>query len=238
MDLSDQRMACLRMAMDLNCNTEPLLKAASGLMAFIASGDATPAVEVKQEEQPAAEASALVESLTPAEPAIDPIAACGTALQMPESGELADAEAVATNSVGAAVEAASEASTGEAGAVAAPEVEAIAAEEATAEAIAEEAPAVDEPETVPSVEEPANSEAATGEATAAEPVAETEAAAEVAVDDAAEASTEAATPDTELQGETAEAVEAAEADVSQNVIAEAATAAAETVADEATATQH
>jgi hypothetical protein len=80
MDLSDQRMACLRMAMELNCKTEPLLQAANELMAFVAHGPAAAA-------QPAE-----IQELSAAEPAVDAIAACGTALVMPEGGELALAE--------------------------------------------------------------------------------------------------------------------------------------------------
>ena len=89
MDLSDQRLACLRMAMDLNCNTEPLIKAANELMAFVANGPPAPAAaEVKED---------LKQTEAAAESVLDPIAACGTALQMPESGELALAEAANSN---------------------------------------------------------------------------------------------------------------------------------------------
>jgi hypothetical protein len=83
MDLTDQRLACLRMAMELNCKTEPLLKAANELMSFIATGSAhTPA---QNDAKPEVETAA-------AEPAIDTIAACGTALQMPDVGGLEAAQ--------------------------------------------------------------------------------------------------------------------------------------------------
>lgn len=83
MDLTDQRLACLRMAMELNCKTEPLLKAANELMSFIATGSAhTPA---QNDAKPEVETAAT-------EPAIDTIAACGTALQMSDVGGLEAAQ--------------------------------------------------------------------------------------------------------------------------------------------------
>ncbi len=82
MDLTDQRLACLRMAMELNCNTEPLLKAANELMSFIATGTAQAPAEVLTKQ----------DTETAADPAIDTIAACGTALQMPDVGGLEAAQ--------------------------------------------------------------------------------------------------------------------------------------------------
>ncbi len=108
MDLSDQRMACLRMAMDLNCKTEPLLQAANELMAFIAHGSETASQPSESKEQ-------IV-----SEPVVDAIAACGTALVMPEVGGLELAEVVSTEERAAEPQDAPASETAEAVASAAP----------------------------------------------------------------------------------------------------------------------
>jgi hypothetical protein len=102
----DQRMQCLRMAIELGGKTEPIVSAAQQLLDFVHGKerqemktsaepalDETPAVE--QASAPAETAAAVEQSVAPAETsepiAADAIAACGTAMVMPESGDLADA---------------------------------------------------------------------------------------------------------------------------------------------------
>ena len=103
MDLQDHRMACLRMAFELQGKHEHILKAANDFHAFVTTG-----------ELPAPAPMVLVASpqeAIAAETAEDAIAHCGTALEMPESGDLADAELPAVEATPAeapAVEAAAE----------------------------------------------------------------------------------------------------------------------------------
>ena len=102
----DQRMQCLRMAIELGGKTEPIVSAAQQLLDFVHGKerqeirtsakpvlDKAPAVE--QASAPAETAAPVEQSVAPAEitePIVaDAIAACGTALVMPESGDLADA---------------------------------------------------------------------------------------------------------------------------------------------------
>ena len=91
MDQQDQRMECLRMAIELGGKAEPIVSAAQQLLDFV-SGTQHPAIA----------ASTELVSVEAAEPrpgpadapeavATDAIAACGTALVMPEGGDLADA---------------------------------------------------------------------------------------------------------------------------------------------------
>ena len=91
MDQQDQRMECLRMAIELGGKTEPIVSAAQQLLDFV-SGTQHPVIA----------ASTELASVEAAEPrpgpadapeavATDAIAACGTALVMPNGGELADA---------------------------------------------------------------------------------------------------------------------------------------------------
>ena len=105
MDLQDQRMQCLKMAFELGGDTERVLAAAQRMLDFVA-GTAQPAVTAAEpaspeptaepasvmEARPEAPAEAVAEAVdaeaVAAEVVADPIAACGTALVMPESGSL------------------------------------------------------------------------------------------------------------------------------------------------------
>ena len=91
MDQQDQRMECLRMAIELGGKAEPIVSAAQQLLDFV-SGTQHPAIA----------ASTELVSVEAAEPrpgpadapeavATDAIAACGTALVMPEGVIYADA---------------------------------------------------------------------------------------------------------------------------------------------------
>ncbi len=74
MDLQELRLSCLKMAYEHGGKPEALLSAANALMDFILK-DPAPAVAASE----------------PAPQPVSPeaIAACGTALQMPEGGDLA-----------------------------------------------------------------------------------------------------------------------------------------------------
>src|SRR5215475_16217647 len=67
MDLQDQRIACLRMAIDMGCTPDTAIGVAMGLMDFVASGTIPPPSK----------------AATP-----DPVAACGTVLAAPAAAEL------------------------------------------------------------------------------------------------------------------------------------------------------
>ena len=166
MDLQDQRMQCLKMAFELGGDTERVLTAAQRMLDFVA-GAAQPAVPVAEpaspepaaepasvmEEKPEAPAAAVAETVA-AEPLLrrplsrrrwrhvvaDPIAACGTALVMPESGNLADALPSPETVEAVADPAPAAESTVETAPAAEAAGEVIAAEEAAAPA---EAPAAD-----------------------------------------------------------------------------------------------
>jgi ubiquinol-cytochrome c reductase cytochrome c1 subunit len=89
----DQRMECLRMAFELGGKTEPIISAAQQLFDFV---HAKPQQTAELSTQPApAEAPAAEQppvSAEAPEPSVaDAIAACGTALVMPEGGDLIDA---------------------------------------------------------------------------------------------------------------------------------------------------
>ncbi len=84
MDLHEQRLQCLKMAFELGGKPEPVLSAAQQLLDFL-----NPKPQSEAGDAPIAHASSVSEPVP--EPVPDPIAACGTALVMPEGGELADA---------------------------------------------------------------------------------------------------------------------------------------------------
>src|SRR5215472_9059818 len=72
MDLHDQRIACLRMAIDMGCTPDTAIQVAMDLMGFVASGtNPSPA-----------------KTATP-----DPVSACGTVLAAPAATELTAAPA-------------------------------------------------------------------------------------------------------------------------------------------------
>jgi len=97
MDLQQQRMECLKMAFELRGNTDPIVSAAQQLLEFVTGTQASTSSEALTEQVTSPEAPAEEpvaanppEAATEA-PTADAIAACGTALVLPESGELADA---------------------------------------------------------------------------------------------------------------------------------------------------
>ena len=88
----DHRMECLRMAFELGGKTEPIVSAARQLLDFLhgreeQSAEANP--EPTLTETPAVETTVTLEAAPPL--AAEAIAACGTAMLIPEGGELADA---------------------------------------------------------------------------------------------------------------------------------------------------
>jgi hypothetical protein len=97
MDLQQQRMECLKMAFELGGKTDPIVGAAQQLLDFVAGKQAQPTTEQAAETTvtavPSVEdhaASTAPENVVET-PSADAIAACGTVLVLPESGELADA---------------------------------------------------------------------------------------------------------------------------------------------------
>ena len=129
MDQEELRLNCLRMAYELGGKTDAIISAANDLMSFVTKG---PTADKSAPEAAVAEGAPNEVSASATEPAAaDRIAACGTALEMPESGDLAhagpavevmaavEAEPVATAEV---TEAPSEAPAEEAAIVAAPTV--------------------------------------------------------------------------------------------------------------------
>ena len=105
MDMQEHRMQCLRMAFDLKGDHEAVLSAAEKLHAFVAGPQATTAAV---ETAAAVAHEPVVETVTaptpeahedsqPVATIADPIAACGTAMTMAPSGDLADAVPVAEN---------------------------------------------------------------------------------------------------------------------------------------------
>jgi ribonuclease E len=136
MDLEELRLNCLRMAHELGGKSEAVISAANDLLSFVMNGPAAGTHALAPEPATTKEAPSEV-SEPAAEPAVtDRIAACGTALEMPEGGDLAQAEPVVE------VEAAAEAE---------PAAPVEVTEAATSEAAAEEAEAISEP--VAAVEE-------------------------------------------------------------------------------------
>ncbi len=85
------------MAFELRGNTDPIVSAAQQLLEFVTGTQASPATEAPVElatspQAPTEEQVAVTPSETTIEaPSAEAIAACGTALVLPESGELADA---------------------------------------------------------------------------------------------------------------------------------------------------
>ncbi|MGC2628337.1 MAG: hypothetical protein WA265_00060 [Rhodomicrobium sp.] len=140
MDLLDKRMQCLRMAAGLGGDVDAVMDAAQRMLNFVEGAEpASPAANSPPEPVAAAEplaevaagAGAIAET-APFEPlAADPIAACGTALVMPESGSLT--EAVLSTEAVPVAEAPAEAAATEAHAEAA-------VEEGPSEVTVEEAP--------------------------------------------------------------------------------------------------
>jgi hypothetical protein len=97
MDLQQQRMECLKMAFELGGKTDPIVGAAQQLLDFVAGKQTPSTTEQAAETAPTAEplveehaASTAPENIAET-PSPDAIAACGTVLVLPESGELADA---------------------------------------------------------------------------------------------------------------------------------------------------
>ena len=108
MDLQDTRMQCLRMAAELSGKVDAVIAAAQRMFDFVKGAEpAEPAAAVDapaadnspeliavaepQAEAATAQAGAIAEAVTSEPLVADPIAACGTALVMPESGNLAEA---------------------------------------------------------------------------------------------------------------------------------------------------
>jgi len=97
MDLQQQRMECLKMAFELRGNTDPIVSAAQQLLEFVTGTQESPASEAPavlatSPQAPTEEQVAVTPPETTVEaPSAEAIAACGTALVLPESGELADA---------------------------------------------------------------------------------------------------------------------------------------------------
>ena len=94
MDLQQQRMECLKMAFELGGKTDPIVGAAQQLLDFVAGKQAQPIVEEVAKPTPtlvplAEEQAASTAPENVAEtPSPDVIAACGTVLVLPESGDL------------------------------------------------------------------------------------------------------------------------------------------------------
>jgi hypothetical protein len=98
MESQEHRMQCLRMAFELGGKPENVLSAAEQLLMFVtgkpqaAPAEATaPAIEAAAAEPAEAPPAPPVEEAAVAAVVADPIAACGTAMQMTDSGDLADA---------------------------------------------------------------------------------------------------------------------------------------------------
>jgi hypothetical protein len=92
MDIEELRLNCLRMAYELGGKSEAVISAANDLLSFVTKG---PTADTRASAlEPATSEGAPCEVSAPeAEPSVnDRIAACGTALEMPESGDLAQAE--------------------------------------------------------------------------------------------------------------------------------------------------
>jgi hypothetical protein len=72
MDLEEQRITCLRMAIDMGCKPDAVIATATELMSFVTGGAASPPATVAEPQAPDADA----------------IAACGTALPASETADL------------------------------------------------------------------------------------------------------------------------------------------------------
>ncbi len=128
MDLEELRLNCLRMAFELGGKSEAVISAANDLLSFVTKGPTADTLASALEPATTEGGEPCEISATADEPAVaDRIAACGTALEMPVSGDLAQAEPAVE--VNAATEA-----------VPAPQAEAT--EAVPSEATAEEAAAI------------------------------------------------------------------------------------------------
>jgi hypothetical protein len=99
MDTPETRMHCLKMAMELGGKHEAVLSSAEQFLSFIVGPKPAVAMPERASDVPvkaAADEGASVEA-TP----VDAIASCGTAMTMPEGGDLA--EAVPVNEPAAAI---------------------------------------------------------------------------------------------------------------------------------------
>lgn len=83
MELHEQRLQCLKMAFELGGKPDAVLSAAQQLFEFVTGSRGTSTIEMLEEQTNSTEKS---DDVPP-----DTIAACGTALVMQESGDLADA---------------------------------------------------------------------------------------------------------------------------------------------------
>jgi hypothetical protein len=93
MDQEELRLNCLRMAYELGGKTDAIICAANELMSFVTKGPTTADARASAPEAGVTEGVPSEVTASAAEPAAtDRIAACGTALEMPESGDLAQAE--------------------------------------------------------------------------------------------------------------------------------------------------
>ena len=95
MESQEHRMQCLRMAFELGGKPENVLSAAEQLLKFVTGTSelaAPVATTIAAAAEPAeAPPAPHIEEPTVAAVVADPIAACGTAMQMTDSGDLADA---------------------------------------------------------------------------------------------------------------------------------------------------
>lgn len=93
MQIQDHRMQCLRMAFDLGGNPDAVLAAAERLLQFATGPQpATVAIADNPTALPANADASAAATLVDTQPIVaDPIAACGTAMLMTQSGDLADA---------------------------------------------------------------------------------------------------------------------------------------------------
>src|SRR4029079_17376387 len=92
MDQEELRLNCLRMAYELGGKTDAIIAAANDLMSFVTKGP-TADSHASAPEAAVTEGVPSEVSTSAVDPAAtDRIAACGTALEMPESGDLAHAD--------------------------------------------------------------------------------------------------------------------------------------------------
>jgi hypothetical protein len=93
MDLEELRLNCLRMAFELGGKSEAVISAANDLLSFVTKGPTADTLASALEPATTEGGEPCEISATADEPAVaDRIAACGTALEMPVSGDLAQAE--------------------------------------------------------------------------------------------------------------------------------------------------
>ena len=153
MDEEELRLNCLRMAYELGGKTEAIISAAIDLMNFVTKGSSADA------RAAALEPAGAPNEVSPpaAEPVVtDRIAACGTALEMPEGGDLAHAEPAVEVKAAAEAELATEAEVTEAVPSQATAEEAAPIAAPTAEVEAAQPAAAPSPEPVESLAEVTN----------------------------------------------------------------------------------